>query len=119
MGHVAGSGLTAALCIGAGLAIAFCPFLAPFFAIAGAVAGVDFLADLAGFSPVKMLSGKSLGGWIASAFSARPSQPETPQGVNMRRGLPPQRAPVETAPLAPPQRRDGEPGPLVEPVPIS
>ncbi len=110
MGKVAGSALTGALFFGAGCAMAFCPFLVPFILVAGCFAAADFLADLAGFSPVKMVSGRSIGGWIASRFSSRPSEPEGPQGVNLRRAPQPQRRPpVEVEPLAPPQRRD-EPG---------
>ncbi|MEZ0311336.1 MAG: hypothetical protein ACAI38_06155 [Myxococcota bacterium] len=117
-GLVAGSVLTASLFVGAGLAmcVPFLGFMIPFLIAGGILTGVDFLADMAGFSPVKMLTGKSIGGWIASAFSARPTEPDRPQGVNVRRGpQPQQRAPVEVAPLEPPPRRDGEP----EPVPVS
>ena len=118
MGHVAGSMLTGALFFGAGVAIALCPVLAPFFAIAGCIAGVDFLADLAGFSPVKMATGKSLGGWTANLFGARPSEPEGAPGVSVRRGQQPRRrAPIEAEPLAPPQRRD-DAAPVPDPVPV-
>lgn len=80
--QVAGGALTAALFVGAGLAIAFFPFAAPLFAIAGAVVGADFLGDMMGFSPVKAFTGKSIGGWLSGAPNANTPRPDESRDQN-------------------------------------
>ncbi len=115
--QAAGGVLTSACFIGAGLAIAFCPVAAPIFMVIGAIIGLDWMGDMLGFSPVKALTGKSIGGWVAGGFSnPTPREPEQQPGVNLRARQPtPRRQPAEADDR---EREDRALPPSVEPEPI-